>query len=188
MSLIYLQKYADFIVDDSDRYGTAIIYYARAHSSKKLKDVLDLLVSFSLVRSLAYPPDGAIDAHLRDIISAPRESLSTLFDEDPVATLLLQTSLSGYATLREFYDLRDQEAQLSPGERPSIRPIARKKAAVMALLAIIASAADNINGGLYDEQSGAVIQVDGLLTLLGEVLVFVNRKLLSSPTSRQLCQ
>ena len=180
-----MQRYADFVVDESDRYGTAIIYYARAHSSKKIKDVLDLLVSFSLVRSLAYPTDGTIDAHLRDIISAPRESLSTLFNQDSIATRLLQTSLSGYATLRDFYNLRDEEIHLSPEERPSLRPTARKKAAATALLAVIASAADNINGGLYDEQSGAVIQVDGLLTLLGEALVFVNRKLPSFPTLRQ---
>ena len=56
-----------------------------------------------------------------------------------------------------------------------MRPIARKKAAATALLAVIASATDNIHGGLYDEQRGAVVQVDGLLALLGEALVFVDR-------------
>lgn len=47
-----------------------------------------------------------------------------------------------------------------------------------ALLAVIDSAADSIHGGLYDEQRGSVVQVDGLLALLGEALVFVDR---SSP-------
>ena len=94
---------------------------------------------------------------------------------DSEAAELLQTHLSGYATLRQFYDLRDQEKQLKEGQKPKLRPLARKKAAAAALLAVINSAADNIHGGLYDEHRGAVVQVDGLLVLLGEALVFVDR-------------
>lgn len=84
--------------------------------------------------------------------------------------------LTGYASLRKFYDLRDEEVNLKQGEKPSLRPFARKKAATTALLAVINSAADNIHGGLYDPESEAIVQVDGLLTLLGEALPFVNRK------------
>lgn len=65
---------------------------------------------------------------------------------------------------------------MKEGEKPSLRPFARKKAATSALLAVINSAADNIHGGLYDPESEAIVQVDGLLTLLGEALPFVNRK------------
>ena len=53
--------------------------------------------------------------------------------------------------------------------------MARKEAAATALLALVASAGDNIRGGLYDESRGAVLKVDGLFALLGEALVFVDR-------------
>lgn len=89
---------------------------------------------------------------------------------------MLHTHLTGYATLRKFYDLRDMEAILGEGEKPRLRPIARKNAAATALLAVISSAADSIHGGLYDENRGSIVQVDGLLALLGEAMVFVNRK------------
>lgn len=89
--------------------------------------------------------------------------------------------LTGYASLRKFYDLRDEGVNLKEGEKPSLRPFARKKAATTALLAVINSAANNIHGGLYDPESEAIVQVDGLLTLLGEALPFVNRKQPPSP-------
>ena len=94
---------------------------------------------------------------------------------------MLHTHLAGYATLRKFYDMRDSEIDLGEGQKPSLRPIARKKAAAAALLAVINSAADSIHGGLYDENRGSIVQVDGLLALLGEAMVFVNRKPCSSP-------
>lgn len=84
--------------------------------------------------------------------------------------------LTGYATLRKFYDLRDEEVNLKEGQKPSLRPIARKRAALVALLAVINSAADNIHGGLYDKDRASVVQFDGLLALLGEALPFVDRK------------
>ena len=88
---------------------------------------------------------------------------------------MLHTHLTGYATLRKFYDLRDEEVNLEPGQKPRLRPIARKNAAATALLAVINSAADSIHGGLYDEDRGSIVQVDGLLALLGEAMVFVDR-------------
>ena len=94
---------------------------------------------------------------------------------DPKAAEMLHTYLTGYATLRKFYDLRDEETNLEEGQKSTVRPNARKTAAATALLAVISSAADNIQGGLYDESRASVVQVDGLLSLLGEALVFVNR-------------
>ncbi len=88
---------------------------------------------------------------------------------------MLHTHLTGYATLRKFYDLRDEEVNLEQGQRPRLRPIARKNAAATALLAVINSAADSIHGGLFDEDRGSIVQVDGLLALLGEAMVFVDR-------------
>ena len=111
------------------------------------------------------------------LLNAPKGILQTLAATDEEAANLLHTYLTGYATLRKFYDLRDMEIKLQDGETPTLQPIARKKAAAKALLAVIASAADNIHGGLYDESRDAVVKVDGLLVLLGEALVFVNRTL-----------
>ena len=94
---------------------------------------------------------------------------------DPKAAEMLHTYLTGYATLRKFYDLRDEEINLEKGQKSTVRPNAQNIAAATALLAVISSAADNIQGGLYDESRASVVQVDGLLSLLGEALVFVNR-------------
>ena len=94
---------------------------------------------------------------------------------DPKAAEMLHTYLTGYATLRKFYDLRDEGINLKEGQKPTARPNVRKTAAATALLAVINSAADNIHGGLFDENRASVVQVDGLLSLLGEALVFVNR-------------
>lgn len=146
-----------------------------------MKDVLDLLVSLSVVQSLAFPPLPSLDHNLKALISWPKESLDQLAELDGEAAAILHTYLTGYATLRNFYDLRDEEVHLGEGETPNSTPLARKKAAVVALLAVINSAADSIHGGLYDEHRGSVVQVDGLLALLGEALLFVDRSFPSNP-------
>ena len=137
--------------------------------------MLDLLISISLVQSIAYPLLSALDPNLRALLFAPKETLEQLATIDMNAAEMLHTYLTGYATLRRFYDLRDEEVNLEEGHKPTLRPIARKSAAATALLAVINSAADNIHGGLYDEHRGSIVQVDGLLALLGEAIVFVNR-------------
>ena len=114
-------------------------------------------------------------------MSEPADSLATIADLDAEAAVLLQQYLGGYATLRKFYDLRDEEVNLKKGQKPSLRPIARKKAAAASLLTVIASAADNIQGSLYDETQSAIVQVDGLLALLGEAMVFIDRKIAPQP-------
>ncbi|MCJ1466543.1 hypothetical protein MMC07_005163 [Pseudocyphellaria aurata] len=169
------EKYADSIAEDSDRYGTAIIYYARAHSTKKVKDVLNLLISLSLVQSIAFPPFSSLDQNLQALVFFPKDSLDQLADLDHEAAELLHLHLTGYATLRKFYDLRDEEVNLKEGQKCSLRPTPRNKAALTALLAVINSAADNIHGGLYDQDCASVVQVDGLLALLGEALHFVDK-------------
>jgi hypothetical protein len=60
-------------------------------------------------------------------------------------------------------------------KKPTHRPMARKRAAANALMVIIASAASSIRGGLYDPEIETVVQVDVLLPLLGEALIFVNQ-------------
>ena len=117
------------------------------------------------------------------LVFSPKESLQSLVEMDHEAADVLLTYLSGYATLRKFYDLRDEGMRLPEGQKSTLRPMARKRAAAAALLAVIDSAADNIHGGLYDEDRGSVVQVDGLLVLLGEALIFVDRKSPSPPAS-----
>ncbi|KAL2351055.1 hypothetical protein BJ546DRAFT_355272 [Cryomyces antarcticus] len=168
------EKYADTLAESSTNYGDALLYYARARNSQKIKDVIDLLTSLCLVQSLAYPPVADLDARLALFVTSPKDALTQLSRTDVEAAQLLSTYLSGYATLRKFYDLRDQS--VNPGQKMStLRPIARKRAAVGVLMAVIDSAADSIRGGLYDPAVDTVVQVDGLLTLLGEALVFANQ-------------
>jgi hypothetical protein len=138
-----------------------------------VKDVLDLLISLSLVQSTAYPLEAEMDNHLKRLISSPKNALSEISKMDIEAAELLQKLLSGYATLRKFYTLRDEE--LSNDRNSQRSSLTRKKEAVIALLAVITSSDDNIRGGLYDEERGAVVNVDFLLALLGEAMVFVNQ-------------
>lgn len=91
---------------------------------------------------------------------------------DVDAAELIHKLLSGYATLRRFFSLRDNVSS-ETGDRP-MGMIARKREALKCLLAVISSSGDNIQGGLYDESRGAVVSVDFLLALLGEARVFVH--------------
>lgn len=157
------------------------MYYARARSQKKIKDVLDLLISLSLVESIAIPPVSALDPNLHALVFTPEDSLDQLKEIDEKAAAMLHTQLTGYAALRRFYDLRDEDIDLEHGQKSRLRPIARKTAAATALLAVINSAADNIHGGLFDPDRGSVVQVDGLMALLGEAMIFVNRTYFKFP-------
>jgi hypothetical protein len=170
------QKFAEYLQANTQNYGDAILYYARAHAGSKIQEVLRALVAHCLVKSIAYPPLAELDASLKKLITSPKKSLSDLASLDTEAAELLSNSLSGYATIRKFYDLRDEEVLLKGSEKPSHRPMARKRTAANALAVIIASAASSIRGGLYDPEIETVVQVDVLLPLLGEALVFINRK------------
>ena len=140
-----------------------------------MKDVLDLLISFSLIHSTAYPPEPELDDHLRHLIKSPKNSLTEMSKMDLEAAELLQKMLSGYATLRRFYDLRDEEVLLVKGSKNKKGAISRRAEAAAALMTVITSSDDNIRGGLYDEGRGAVVNVDFLLVLLGEAMVFVDQ-------------
>ncbi|ODH52352.1 hypothetical protein GX48_01415 [Paracoccidioides brasiliensis] len=168
------ERYGDKITESSEDYGTALICYARAHSYKKVKNVVDLLTSFCLVRSTAYPPAPELDTQLRSLLYNPQAVLSTIAAVDQEAAGMLQFYFCGYAAVRRFYDIRDEEVNLLKGERPKHRPLARRRAAAETLVAVIRSAADSIYGGLYDGDRKTSVQVDGLLVLLGEALVFVD--------------
>lgn len=159
-----------------------LTYLARGHARQKVKGVLDLLISYSLVQSRAYPPSSELDPALQALITEPRQTLSSLASQDYDAASLIQTYLSGYATLRRFYDLRDEGIlSVASAPAPSVQKLhANKVEAAKALIAVIESSSQNISGGLYDPDSGAVVSVDCLLNLLGEALPFINRKFLLS--------
>lgn len=169
------QRYAESLTKNTNLYGSALLYYARAHNATKLREVLDLLISHCLVTSSAYPTLADLDPRLRSFITTPKQALAQLARTDIEAAELLSIYLSGYATLRRFYDLRDEEVGLKEGQKPKHRPLARKREAATALVAVIESAEDSIRGGLYDPDIDVVVQVDGLLALLGEALVFLNQ-------------
>lgn len=162
-------------MENSESYGTALVYYARAHKSKKITDILDLLISYSLVQSSAFPAPSDLDQNLKSLIVNPKASLEHLASIDEEAAEILHVRLSGYATLRRFYDLRD--TQSSDRNTSSSEDLTNQMTKpVKALLAVINSAASKIQGGLYDESKLSVINVEGLLALLGEATVLVNRE------------
>ncbi|KAL6235720.1 hypothetical protein BDW75DRAFT_132772 [Aspergillus navahoensis] len=168
------ERYGDLTVANSEEYGLALVCYARAHNRRKVKSVVDLLISYSLVQSRAYPASSDLDEQLRTLIREPKTCLSAIAHADEEAASILQFYFSGYATLRRFYETRDEAFSLPAGQKPRYKPLARRRAAAQALVAVISSAADSIYGGLYDPDRDSAIQVDGLLALLGEALPFVH--------------
>ncbi|RAL58260.1 hypothetical protein DID88_002260 [Monilinia fructigena] len=149
--------YADSLARDNISPGEALWYYALAHNSAKL---------------ILLKPNWMTTYNA--LISSPKNAINEMSSMDLEAAELVHTSLSGYATLRRFYSLRDQ-VLLSPGSQPSLGAIARKSEAANALLALIISSGDSIRGGIYDEDRGTVIPVHYILSLLGEAMPFVNQ-------------
>ncbi|KAL9582334.1 MAG: hypothetical protein Q9212_003353 [Teloschistes hypoglaucus] len=169
------KRWADYFTNESENYGNALIYYARARLPERVKSVLDILISFSIVESKAYPSHSSLDDNLRSLVENPKTSLTALASLDTEAAEILHLQLTGYASLRKFYDLRDQQVNSDTAQNVDSRPVERRKAAISTLIAVVNSAADNIHGGLYDEDRGSIVPVDGLLALLGEALVFVDQ-------------
>ncbi|EXJ66539.1 uncharacterized protein A1O5_10208 [Cladophialophora psammophila CBS 110553] len=166
-------RFGDYLVNNTEQYGTALLCYARSHASHKIRQLIDVLVSYSLVQSRAYPPENEMDDGLRSLVENPKTALIDIAEVDPEAAEMLQFYLVGYACLRRFYTLRDEES--GDGRTTNPRSLARRRAAARALVAAINSAADSIYGGLYDPQRQSAIQVDGLLTLLGEATALLSQ-------------
>ena len=151
------EQFGDHLVNTTTDYGIALMCYARSRSESKVRQVIDLLNSYCLVQSTAYPAEQDMDRALSQLVSVsnPKAALEGFASADPEAVEVLQFYLVGYACMRRYYTLRD-----------STPP--NKKVAARTLVAAINSAADSIYGGLYDPERQSAIQVDGLLTLLGE--------------------
>lgn len=161
-----LQTYGEILARDSHRYGEAMWYYALAHKPAKVRDVMNLLISYSLLQSTPYPPSSDLDDHLHRLLNNRSETLKEFATQDLEAAELLGKMLSGYASLRQFYELRDDESTFSEK--------ARRQQAISALISVIASADDNIRGGLFDSTRDSIVSEDFLLALLGEASVFVS--------------
>ncbi|KIW69856.1 hypothetical protein PV04_02179 [Phialophora macrospora] len=179
-------RFGDYLVNNSEEYGTALLCYARSHAREKIRQLVDVLVSYSLVQSRAYPPEDELDDALRSLVSNPKTALVDIAEVDPEAAEMLQFYLVGYACIRRFYTLRDQDVGGGGYVQPSLnyRPLARKRAAAKALIAAVNSAADSIYGGLYDPERTSAIQVDGLLSLLGEATALLSTRNPSGDTNR----
>ncbi|KAM0333340.1 hypothetical protein ACHAQA_002001 [Verticillium albo-atrum] len=167
------ETFAETLAKDSHRYGEALWYYALAHRPGKVREVLNLLMSYSLLQSTVFPPTNDLDDHLHRLLTARSQTLEQYAKQDLEAAQLLGRMLSGYATLRKFYELRDTEGFSSMS---SYKAINLRRQAASALVAVIASSDDNIRGGLYDESRDAVVSEDFLLALLGEALPFINQQ------------
>lgn len=154
------EQFGDHLVNTSSDYGTALLCYARSQAEGKVQKLIELLNSYCLVQSKAYPSESEIDEALSRLVSNPRQALAGIAEADPQAVETLQFYLVGYACLRRYYTARDNSSASSK--------VNQKKTAAKALVAAINSAADSIYGGLYDPSRQQAIQVDGLLTLLGE--------------------
>ncbi|KAI0402248.1 hypothetical protein F4802DRAFT_577100 [Xylaria palmicola] len=163
------ETFGDILAKDTFRFGEALWYYALAHRPGKVGDVLNTLMSISLVESTVYPPTSELDGTLRDLLKERTTTLEAFAKQDLEAAELLGKMLSGYATLRQFYECRDGDSK-SPQ-----KSLVRRQQAAAALTAVIASADDNIRGGLYDDTRDAVVSEDFLLALLGEISVFVGQ-------------
>lgn len=170
------ERYANTLAESSKSYGEAILYYARARAEVQLRSTIDLLISMSLVQSAAYPALSALDHQLDALINDQGRTLKQLAEIDKEAAQLIASHLSGYATLRRFYELRDEGDEEDGGHKSGLRPLARKREAAKAMVGLIEAAADSIHGGLYDADVKAVVKVDTLLALLGEALPLLNRK------------
>ncbi|RYO88017.1 hypothetical protein DL764_008776 [Monosporascus ibericus] len=163
------EAFGDVLAGETFRFGETLWYYALAHRPGKVRDVLNTLMSISLVESTTYPPKGELDNYLKRLLTERATTLEQFAKQDLEAAELLGKMLSGYATLRRFYELRDGDG------KTNTHSLARRQQAASALMAVIASADDNIRGGLYDDTRDAVVSEDFLLALLGEASVFVNQ-------------
>ncbi|KAF4548715.1 Nucleoporin NUP85-like protein [Elsinoe fawcettii] len=178
-------RYAAKLSKEGQSYGEALLYYARAHDAKELQATLDVLLATSLVGSAAWPARGEMDAKLEELVGDQVRIVGRLAGVDREAGRLLASGLSGYASLRRFYELRDEEVEddgdeemadaedasvLVAKKKSGLRPKERRKEMVRSIVALVDSAATSIRGGLYDAEARGVVQVDALLALLGEAL------------------
>ena len=117
------------------------------------------------------PPVSSLDPDLSSLLSTERAALLSLARIDGEAAQLLGRWVSGFAMLRRFYEIRDQDVNPAAATTSKkMGSLERKRESSRALIAVIEAAADCIKGGLFDPEVESVVPVEGVLVLLGEVL------------------
>ena len=102
------------------------------------------LLQRSLRAHAAFPPEHKLDARFAAILSSP----------GACASEILRFELSGYAALRHFYERR--------GSAPAT--------AVRALTAVVRSAGEPIDGGVWDREWESPVEPTVLPAVLAELL------------------
>jgi hypothetical protein len=177
------EKLGDHLAHNSHDYGDALRCYARSGNQVKIQQLIEMLISYCLVQSRAYPSEADIDSELVHLIENPKAAFGELMLTDPEGAPILQFYTVGYACVRRIYTLRDELLNASKLNRPAVSSVqSRKRNAARALIAAINSAADSIYGGLYDAERQTAISVDALLPLLGEATAFLAPDARSSRT------
>lgn len=160
------ERYADQLASAGNDYCSALLYYSHANAWAKSNSIIHDLT----IRCLRTSSGEALGASLTRLdelrtlkTNNNNTALSKFLNSDE---LDLSTRLAGTATLSAFYSLRDSQ----PKSLTAQRTMATK------LLPLITSAADSIQGGLFDPTVHSLIPVDCLLLLLGETLPLLNER------------
>lgn len=118
-----------------------------------------------------------LDDKLRALLTDRKATLEDLAKKDLEAAELLGTTLSGYATLRRFYELRDEYGKSTGPGGSSLPPrlaLLKRRRVAVPLIAVLVASCDSIRGGLYDSTRDTTVSPDFVLALLGEASVFLS--------------
>ncbi|KAG0124839.1 hypothetical protein HOY82DRAFT_493631 [Tuber indicum] len=129
--------------------GDSLHFFALANDRFSLHNILTKLTTSSLLHSAPLPAPSSLDPVLSDLLKTPTS----------IASPILRFELSGYATLRNFYESRDS------GDHPR---------AVKALVAVLKSAGEKLDGGVYDADWDSALEEWMIAVLLGELMPYIN--------------
>lgn len=142
-------SFAGRLVTSATSYGDSLYFYSlSSYHRPSIHNLLTKLLSSSLLTSSTFPPDPTLDDTFKKLLSSPKSTSSQI----------LRFELSGYATLRNFYALRDA-GKFAP--------------AASALVATIKSAGEKLDGGVLDPEWECAVEEWTLGALLGELIPFL---------------
>ncbi|KAL7269680.1 hypothetical protein RUND412_007641 [Rhizina undulata] len=145
-------SFADHLSLTPHSHGDTLTFYALSSTHRpSIHHILTTLLTRTLLQSSPYPPTASLDPTLKTLLASP----------ESCPTDALRFELSGYAAIRAFYESR------AKGDDAT---------AVHALVAAIRSAGEKFDGGVWDSEWESAIESWMVLTLLGELLPFLNGK------------
>ncbi|RPA94315.1 hypothetical protein L873DRAFT_1701945 [Choiromyces venosus 120613-1] len=130
-------------------YGDSLYFFALANDRFSLHNILTKLTTSSLLYSTPSPAAPSLDPVLSNLLKTPTS----------ITSPILRFELSGYATLRNFYESRDN------GDHAR---------AVKALVAVLKSAGEKLDGGVYDSDWDSAVEEWMIGVLLGELMPYIN--------------